>query len=130
MVDENVTPEVATEVTEEEAAEVAAAVEEAAEAVAVAEAETGDAPESPSDEEPAASESDEGQSEETEEEAPRTPQAQPGFVPSMTDEVQGRMNAGIAQGNASRRATIKRNQQRKAQQHASIANTNRPGPSE
>jgi hypothetical protein len=117
--EENAAPEVATEVTEEEAAEVAAAIEEETEAeeAAAEVAETGDAPEEEAEEE-------------AEEEIEATPQAQPEFQPSMTDVVQQRMNAGIAEGNEARRATIRRNQARKREQHAAIHATNRPGPSE
>lgn len=134
--DENAAPEVATEVNEEEAAEAAAAVEEAAAAVGDAEPETGDAP----SEEASADEGDEGEGEASEEaseeeaeeaeEVERQPQTQPDHVPSMTDEVQTRMNKGIAQGEETRRATISRNQARKREQHAAIHATNRPGPSE
>lgn len=133
--------EVATDVSEAESAEAAEMVEALAEAAAV-EAETGDAPEGldstgvsdagdpgpppeAAPEEAAAEEGNEDPEEEAEEEAPE-PQAQ--FNPTMTDEVQARMNAGIAQGEETRRSTIRRNRERRAQQQASIHATNRPGP--
>lgn len=144
--DENAVPEVATEVNEEEVAEAGAedqfegTVPEVLEHVegdlegareALEEELSQDEPRSTLVEglESAIAKGEEAEEAE-EEELERSPQAQPEHVPSMTDEVQVRMNSGIAQGEETRRATIRRNQARKREQHAAIHATNKPGPSE